>query len=104
MRLAKTGVKHLHAAAAGFDAGIYFEANGHGSVLFSQAWLAALQRGSTECGGNGDGRIAALRDLRAVAQARAAAGGHEHACVPVSFEYSAAICSEYRVIILYPAS
>ena len=63
-------MKHLHAAAAGFDAGIYFEANGHGSVLFSQAWLAALQRGSTECGGNGNSQIAARRDLQAFAQAR----------------------------------
>ena len=34
--LAATGVKHLHAAAeARFDAGIYFEANGHGAVLLS---------------------------------------------------------------------
>ncbi|CAH8586197.1 unnamed protein product [Schistosoma turkestanicum] len=31
-----TGVKHLHHAAQGFDFGIYFEANGHGTVLFSK--------------------------------------------------------------------
>ncbi|PJF17967.1 Phosphoacetylglucosamine mutase [Paramicrosporidium saccamoebae] len=31
-----TGVKHLHKAASGFDIGIYFEANGHGTVLFSE--------------------------------------------------------------------
>lgn len=30
-----TGVKHLHHAACGYDVGIYFEANGHGTVLFS---------------------------------------------------------------------
>lgn len=30
-----TGVKHLHHAAARFDIGVYFEANGHGTVLFS---------------------------------------------------------------------
>lgn len=30
-----TGVKHLHQAAHQFDAGIYFEANGHGTVLFT---------------------------------------------------------------------
>ena len=30
-----TGVKHLHNAAHRFDIGIYFEANGHGTVLFS---------------------------------------------------------------------
>lgn len=30
-----TGVKHLHHAACNFDVGVYFEANGHGTVLFS---------------------------------------------------------------------
>ncbi|KAK3362213.1 N-acetylglucosamine-phosphate mutase-like protein [Lasiosphaeria hispida] len=30
-----TGVKHLHHVAQGFDIGVYFEANGHGTVLFS---------------------------------------------------------------------
>ncbi|KAI4882999.1 hypothetical protein NFI96_015796 [Prochilodus magdalenae] len=32
----KTGVKHLHHAAQEFDIGVYFEANGHGTVLFSK--------------------------------------------------------------------
>jgi phosphoacetylglucosamine mutase len=30
-----TGVKHLHHAAEHYDIGVYFEANGHGTVLFS---------------------------------------------------------------------
>ena len=30
-----TGVKHLHHAAEEFDIGVYFEANGHGTVIFS---------------------------------------------------------------------
>ncbi|THD26312.1 Phosphoacetylglucosamine mutase, partial [Fasciola hepatica] len=34
-----TGVKHLHRAAQKFDFGIYFEANGHGTVLYSSAAL-----------------------------------------------------------------
>ncbi|XP_037698872.1 phosphoacetylglucosamine mutase isoform X1 [Choloepus didactylus] len=34
---AKTGVKHLHHKAQVFDIGVYFEANGHGTVLFSKA-------------------------------------------------------------------
>ncbi len=34
---AKTGVKHLHHEALHYDVGVYFEANGHGTVLFSQA-------------------------------------------------------------------
>lgn len=31
-----TGVKHLHHAAEKYDIGVYFEANGHGTVVFSQ--------------------------------------------------------------------
>jgi phosphoacetylglucosamine mutase len=38
-----TGVKHLHEAAKAFDVGVYFEANGHGTVLFSPALLGALE-------------------------------------------------------------
>ncbi|KAG2426457.1 hypothetical protein HXX76_011688 [Chlamydomonas incerta] len=32
-----TGVKYLHEAAHGADLGVYFESNGHGTVLFSPA-------------------------------------------------------------------
>ncbi|XP_065071481.1 phosphoacetylglucosamine mutase-like [Rhopilema esculentum] len=32
----KTGVKHLHHKAQDFDIGVYFEANGHGTVLISE--------------------------------------------------------------------
>lgn len=38
-----TGVKHLHAAAHSFDIGIYFEANGHGTVLFQEEALVKLR-------------------------------------------------------------
>ncbi|XP_030023851.2 phosphoacetylglucosamine mutase [Manduca sexta] len=31
----KTGVKHLHHAALSYDIGVYFEANGHGTVIYS---------------------------------------------------------------------
>jgi phosphoacetylglucosamine mutase len=34
-----TGVKHLHHAAEHYDVGVYFEANGHGTVLFSKRAL-----------------------------------------------------------------
>lgn len=37
-----TGVKYLHHAAQSFDIGIYFEANGHGTVIFSQELLNKL--------------------------------------------------------------
>lgn len=38
-----TGVKHLHHAAEHHDIGIYFEANGHGTVLFSRDTLEKLK-------------------------------------------------------------
>lgn len=41
-----TGVKHLHHAALRYDIGVYFEANGHGTVLFSPDALSTLK--STE--------------------------------------------------------
>ncbi|XP_028077555.1 phosphoacetylglucosamine mutase isoform X1 [Camellia sinensis] len=34
-----TGVKYLHEKAAEYDIGIYFEANGHGTILFSEGFL-----------------------------------------------------------------
>ena len=41
--IAKTGVKHLHAAThEHFDVGIYFEANGHGTVLFGPEFYRAV--------------------------------------------------------------
>jgi len=33
---APTGVKHLHHKALEYDIGVYFEANGHGTVIFSE--------------------------------------------------------------------
>ena len=37
-----TGVKHLHHEATHFDIGVYFEANGHGTVLFSERAIKAF--------------------------------------------------------------
>jgi phosphoacetylglucosamine mutase len=39
-----TGVKHLHHAAENFDIGVYFEANGHGTVLFSRNTQELLEK------------------------------------------------------------
>ncbi|CAM9003419.1 unnamed protein product [Rhodiola kirilowii] len=41
--LTPTGVKYLHEKAAEFDIGIYFEANGHGTILFSDTFLSRLE-------------------------------------------------------------
>ncbi|KAJ4845188.1 hypothetical protein Tsubulata_037679 [Turnera subulata] len=38
-----TGVKHLHEEAEKYDIGIYFEANGHGTILFSESFLSWLE-------------------------------------------------------------
>lgn len=41
--VAKTGVKHLEKAVAGYDIGIYWEPNGHGTVLFKEDAVNSLQ-------------------------------------------------------------
>eukprot|EP00735_Rhodelphis_limneticus_P014330 TRINITY_DN8339_c0_g1::TRINITY_DN8339_c0_g1_i1::g.29165::m.29165 TRINITY_DN8339_c0_g1::TRINITY_DN8339_c0_g1_i1::g.29165 ORF type:complete len:872 (+),score=284.15,sp/F1RQM2/AGM1_PIG/44.63/6e-134,NTP_transf_3/PF12804.2/3.8e+03,NTP_transf_3/PF12804.2/9.8e-15,PGM_PMM_I/PF02878.11/7.7e-05,PGM_PMM_I/PF02878.11/2e-07,PGM_PMM_I/PF02878.11/9.8e+02,PGM_PMM_IV/PF00408.15/4e-09,PGM_PMM_IV/PF00408.15/5.7e+03,NTP_transferase/PF00483.18/3.3e-09,PGM_PMM_II/PF02879.11/4.8e-08,PGM_PMM_II/PF02879.11/5.4e+03,PGM_P len=40
--MAKTGVKNIHPKAQEFDIGIYFEANGHGTILHKPAVMQAL--------------------------------------------------------------
>lgn len=44
VKCTKTGVKHLHHVAQGFDIGVYFEANGHGTVLFSKSAEEKIQQ------------------------------------------------------------
>eukprot|EP00898_Chlorokybus_atmophyticus_P004933 jgi/Chlat1/5440/Chrsp36S05439 len=39
-----TGVKHLHYQAEQYDVGIYYESNGHGTVLFKDSVLDQLRR------------------------------------------------------------
>jgi len=41
-----TGVKHLHHRALQFDIGVYFEANGHGTVVFSESTATAILKRS----------------------------------------------------------
>ncbi|KAL8141803.1 hypothetical protein V2J09_014835 [Rumex salicifolius] len=48
--LTPTGVKYLHGEAAKFDIGIYFEANGHGTILFSENFLSWLKGRAEEFG------------------------------------------------------
>ena len=43
-----TGVKYLHKKAAEYDIGIYFEANGHGTVIFSVKFLSLMYARSDE--------------------------------------------------------
>lgn len=40
---AATGVKHLHEKAEHYDIGVYFEGNGHGTVIFNRNFLHRLE-------------------------------------------------------------
>ncbi|CAB9497693.1 Phosphoacetylglucosamine mutase [Seminavis robusta] len=40
--IAKTGVQHVHHAAKSFDIGVYFEANGHGTVVFGPQFYSYI--------------------------------------------------------------
>lgn len=44
---ASTGIKHLHKKALEFDIGVYFEANGHGTVLFKDTVIQAIKNAAT---------------------------------------------------------
>ncbi|TVY18113.1 Phosphoacetylglucosamine mutase [Lachnellula arida] len=57
-----TGVKWLHHAATKFDVGVYFEANGHGTVVFSQQALKAFSTKEPES----PAQASALETLRAL--------------------------------------
>ncbi|CAM9593426.1 unnamed protein product [Chrysoparadoxa australica] len=65
--VAKTGVKFVHHAAEQFDVGIYFEANGHGTVLFKPSILLALK---SVLGGEGDPRAKGLASDKQLAARR----------------------------------
>ncbi|XP_033633324.1 phosphoacetylglucosamine mutase-like [Asterias rubens] len=61
-----TGVKHLHRKALEFDVGVYFEANGHGTALFSTEAADKISKASQDESLPEDKRHAAvtLKDLR----------------------------------------
>ncbi|KAJ1948176.1 hypothetical protein EC988_005278, partial [Linderina pennispora] len=62
---AKTGVKHLHHEAEKMAIGVYFEANGHGTVLFNPSAVTALANATPTSPAQADAieRLWALRDL-----------------------------------------
>nr|KYP67026.1 Phosphoacetylglucosamine mutase [Cajanus cajan] len=65
-----TGVKYLHEKAAEFDIGIYFEANGHGTVLFSESFVGGLEARTNKIasGSKGSEREKAALRLLAVSK------------------------------------
>lgn len=56
IHMAKTGVKFLHHTAQEFDVGVYFEANGHGTVLFSDRFVSQINA-YMPAGGDGVNRV-----------------------------------------------
>eukprot|EP00418_Pyrodinium_bahamense_P095433 CAMPEP_0179043834 /NCGR_PEP_ID=MMETSP0796-20121207/17365_1 /TAXON_ID=73915 /ORGANISM="Pyrodinium bahamense, Strain pbaha01" /LENGTH=552 /DNA_ID=CAMNT_0020740219 /DNA_START=46 /DNA_END=1704 /DNA_ORIENTATION=- len=62
---AKTGVKHCHHAALELDVGTYFEANGHGTVLFSERFVERVTAISQQEGAPAAAakRLLQLRDV-----------------------------------------
>uniref|UniRef100_A0A803LU76 Phosphoacetylglucosamine mutase n=1 Tax=Chenopodium quinoa TaxID=63459 RepID=A0A803LU76_CHEQI len=63
-----TGVKYLHEKASEYDIGIYFEANGHGTILFSDSVLSWLETKNSELSSSSTGseyKKAVLRLLAA---------------------------------------
>lgn len=61
--LTPTGVKYLHEKAADYDIGIYFEANGHGTILFSEKFLSWVEARNNELSQGSEQQKAALRLL-----------------------------------------
>ena len=77
---ANTGVKFLHPVAETFDVGVYFEANGHGTAVFSDATIERLDAAIERLDAGADGgpvgsaehstdAVAALRELKAMTEA-----------------------------------
>lgn len=62
-----TGVKYLHEKAADFDIGIYFEANGHGTILFSETFIEWLEVRSNKLSSGSKGSEAEKAALRLLA-------------------------------------
>ncbi|KAI7464751.1 N-acetylglucosamine-phosphate mutase [Hortaea werneckii] len=58
-----TGVKHLHHVASRYDIGVYFEANGHGTVLFNPRALKAIRKHEPQS----PAQLEALETLKALA-------------------------------------
>lgn len=52
-----TGVKHLHHKALDYDIGVYFEANGHGTIVFSDKAKATIKKAAAENNDNENAKI-----------------------------------------------
>jgi phosphoacetylglucosamine mutase len=88
-------VKYLHHAAKAFDIGIYFESNGHGTVLFKPSLLQQLQdQEMVQVGGAGMAGLAAGIRLcgAAAAQHNTPAPRSRSVCCAAAAAAAAAAC------------
>lgn len=56
-----TGVKHLHHKAMEFDIGVYFEANGHGTVIFKDTAIQIIKNATKDTALSTSEKAAALK-------------------------------------------
>ena len=63
MTCVPTGVKHLHHAALDYDIGVYFEANGHGTVVFSDKAMETIRNTAAKSNSAEAQKLAALVDV-----------------------------------------
>lgn len=58
-----TGVKYLHEKTADYDIGIYFEANGHGTIMFSEKYISWLEDKDKELSSTSGGPLIFLLQM-----------------------------------------
>ena len=63
MACVPTGVKHLHHKALDFDIGVYFEANGHGTIVFSDNAMTKIREIAQISNSLNAQKLAALVDV-----------------------------------------
>lgn len=66
MACVPTGVKHLHHKALDYDVGVYFEANGHGTVIYNAAAKSKIRAACEDTSRPDDQRTAAKLLLRTI--------------------------------------
>lgn len=66
MACVPTGVKHLHHKALDYDVGVYFEANGHGTVIYNANAKSKIRAACEDTSRPDDQRTAAKLLLRTI--------------------------------------
>ena len=72
-----TGVKHLHPEAERFDVGVYFEANGHGTAVFSDDALCRVREAAAKTNARAKEGETNAADAAAAGRARRVDESHQ---------------------------